>query len=576
MLTISVFPQETELLNIGKINTETTTRNSSNTFNLALEGNSDLNLCYGDLEGRIAWIPPGISGGVPYNGLEEINNAISNGNISSETPYVDPNSTGNYYLGPFIHLDNNNCDGEYDGTETLMENITSLAAGCYIVYVIDALGMQSEITSITISEPTEIMTLIPLINNTCNEETNGSIEIQINGGTPFDVGSEYVYVWSGPNNFVANTQNITQLESGTYNLLVKDANDCSQNFEFNIEELSCGMSQTIDLQEGWSIISTYINPNNNSVESIFNPVINNLEIVKDEDGNVYWPLFGLNSIGSFTIGEGYQVKMNSFSQIIIEGDLIPHDTPITFNEGWNLIGYLHPEPGNTIQMMNSIVLNDGPLKIIKNGAGNVYWPEFGLNSIGNMMPGEGYQTKLENLTQFSYPAISSRYGFEFNEINHYYEPVTKTDQNMVIGIPENAWEEKLHIGDEIAAFDTKGKLIGTAVYNNLNLAITIWGDDILTEEKDGAIEGEKIQLKVWNSNKNTEQNLVISWKKGNQFYTKNAINIARNISFNESESSENIISTHDILGRVIKENTPNQIIFQIYKNGEVRKKYFFK
>ena len=178
MLTISVFPQETELLNIGKINTETTTRNSSNTFNLALEGNSDLNLCYGDLEGRIAWIPPGISGGVPYNGLEEINNAISNGNISSETPYVDPNSTGNYYLGPFIHLDNNNCDGEYDGTETLMENITSLAAGCYIVYVIDALGMQSEITSITISEPTEIMTLIPLINNTCNEETNGSIEIQ--------------------------------------------------------------------------------------------------------------------------------------------------------------------------------------------------------------------------------------------------------------------------------------------------------------------------------------------------------------------------------------------------------------
>ena len=55
-----------------------------------------------------------------------------------------------------------------------MEDITSLAAGCYIVYVIDALGNQSQINSIIISEPTEIMTLIPLINNTCNEETNGS------------------------------------------------------------------------------------------------------------------------------------------------------------------------------------------------------------------------------------------------------------------------------------------------------------------------------------------------------------------------------------------------------------------
>ena len=40
------------------------------------------------------------------------------------------------------------------------------------------------------------------------------------------------------------------------------------------------------------------------------------------------------------------------------------------------------------------------MKILKNSVGDVYWPEFGLNSIGNMSPGEGYQIKLENLTQF--------------------------------------------------------------------------------------------------------------------------------------------------------------------------------
>jgi len=567
-----------EVLDIKKrtIQPEFNTKKSSEIFNITLEGNSDLNLCFGDLEGRIAWIPPGISGGTPYNGLEEINNAIENGEISEDTPYIDPTSTGNYYLGPFIYLDNNNCDGEYDGTETLMENINALPAGCYIVYVIDALGNQSEINSIAISEPTEIMTLIPISTNACNGNENGSIEIQINGGTPFNIGEEYIYIWSGPNNFSSSTQNINQLSPGTYSLLVKDANDCMKSFDFIIESLSCGVSQTIDLEEGWSIISTYINPNNNNIESIFSSIVNNLEIVKDENGNVYWPLFGLNSIGNLTIGEGYQIKMSSFSQLSIEGNLVPYDTPIIFNEGWNLIGYLHPEPSNTIQMMNSIVLNNGPMKILKNSAGNVYWPEFGLNSIGNMMPGEGYQIKLENLTQFSYPAISARYGEPNEKSTTYFKNPIKTDQNMTIGIPINAWDTHINIGDEIGAFDMTGNLIGSTVYNNYNLAITIWGNDVLSKEKDGAKDGELIQLKLWDSYNNTEKELFIIWEKGNQKYTKDAVNIIKNISTYNINQGRKLISTHDLLGRSIEKSTGNQIIFHRYNDGCVKKKYIFK
>ena len=578
MLYTCVFSQKIEFLDIEKKNIQTNfnTKKSSNIFNITLEGNSDLNLCFGDGEGRIAWIPPGISGGTPYNGLGAINNAIENGDINEETPYVDPTSTGNYYLGPFIYSDNNNCDGEYDGTETLMNNINALPAGCYIVFVIDALGNQSEINSITISEPTEIMTLIPLITNECNENEDGVIEVQINGGTPFDLGEEYIYAWNGPNNFSSNNQNINQLIAGTYTLIVKDANECIKSFDFIIESLSCGINQTIDLQEGWSIISTYINPNNNNIESIFSSVINNLEIVKDENGNVYWPFFGLNSIGDFTIGEGYQVKMNDFDQISIEGDLIPYNTPIIFNEGWNLIGYLHPDPGNTIQMMSSIVSNNGPMKILKNSSGNVYWPEFGLNSIGNMMPGEGYQIKLENLIQFSYPSISARYGFIPKESTVYFDNPIKTDQNMIIGIPNNSWKTHINIGDEIGAFDCNGNLIGSAVYNNDNLAITVWGDDIISGKKDGARHGELIELKLWDYHNNTVKKLFIIWKKGNQTYTKNAINIVENISSYDNHQGERLISTHDLLGRNVRDNTKNQIIFQKYDNGFVKKKYFFK
>ena len=79
------------------------------------------------------------------------------------------------------------------------------------------------------------------------------------------------------------------------------------------------------------------------MESVFTNIVDDLTIVKDEGGNVYWPSFGLNSIGSLEIGKGYQVKMNSSNTLVVEGDLVPFDTQFNLNSGWNMMGYLHQE-----------------------------------------------------------------------------------------------------------------------------------------------------------------------------------------------------------------------------------------
>ena len=182
LLFSSIFSQKLDSSNsIEKNNlNKISLNNTSSEFYITLEGNSDLNLCFGDLKGRIAWIPPGISGGVPFNNLDEINEAINNGYITENSPIVDPLSSGNYFIGPFIFSDDN-CDGEFNENETQMNNISELPAGCYLVYVIDALGNQSEINSITISEPSEILSLIPIINNECSNQNNGSISVEFNG-----------------------------------------------------------------------------------------------------------------------------------------------------------------------------------------------------------------------------------------------------------------------------------------------------------------------------------------------------------------------------------------------------------
>ena len=64
-------------------------------------------------------------------------------------------------------------------------------------------------------------------------------------------------------------------------------------------------TQEISIDSGWSMFSTYITPENSSLENIFSPIIEDIIIIKDEYGNVYWPEYNLNSIGNIQPGEAY-------------------------------------------------------------------------------------------------------------------------------------------------------------------------------------------------------------------------------------------------------------------------------
>jgi hypothetical protein len=119
--------------------------------------------------------------------------------------------------------------------------------------------------------------------------------------------------------------------------------------------------------------------------------VENLVIMKDETGAVYWPLLGMNFIGSLTDGEGYQIKMGQGSMLTIEGALIPSDYEMFMPVGWSYIAYLHQSSFSAPSMMGPVADN---LVLLKDGAGSVYWPLIGVNTVGNgsgmMNPGEGY------------------------------------------------------------------------------------------------------------------------------------------------------------------------------------------
>ena len=265
--------------------------------------------------------------------------------------------------------------------------------------------------------------------------------------------------------------------------------------------------------------------------------------------------------------------MSSANTLVIEGDLVPYDTQFNLNSGWNMMGYLHQEAYSVESMVST--MSSSNLTIMKDSWGNVYWPQFGLNNIGNLTPGQGYQIKLAGSWNFSYPASGgARYGDVYVERPVHFEEPSNTGNNMIIGLPLNAWESTPSVGDEIAAYAEDGELIGSTTFQGNHIALTVWGDDLTTEKKDGISEGESISFKLWNSETGIEQTLEVRWSEGVGFYTTDGISIAGQIILgSELATDKQLVRITDMLGRDVNGDEKDVMLFYIYDDGSIERVY---
>ncbi|MCX6257272.1 MAG: cohesin domain-containing protein [Bacteroidia bacterium] len=290
-------------------------------------------------------------------------------------------------------------------------------------------------------------------------------------------------------------------------------------------------SQNVLLPNSWSIISTYINPSVQNIQAVFSSVTESLIIAKSGGGLVYWPSYGVNAIGNMQIGEGYQVKMSSARTLIVSGlPVIPELTPVNIPFGWSMIGYLRQSQASIVTMMYQVVTN---IIIMKDGDGNVYWPPYGVNNIGNMKPGKGYQIKTTASCTLTYPlnTLSLEKSEVFIPETHFFGKPVNTGNNMTLEITNYDLPEAERITNcEIGVFDQSGLLVGSSDADGNFIVITIWGDDETTPEKDGLAVGEPFILKLWNPSTRKEIPIYVeSWTEGDGLYRVNGIGVAGNI-----------------------------------------------
>lgn len=164
-------------------------------------------------------------------------------------------------------------------------------------------------------------------------------------------------------------------------------------------------TQLVSFVEGWSIFSTYIEPQSFSMDSVFHPIVDQVLIVKDNLGDAFLPSYTIDL--EMTNGAGYLSKLSTESDLYITGaQLQPELNPITLDQGWNLIAYLREQPADCISVFEEIVED---IIIVKDGFGNVYFPDWAFTNIDQMSPGLGYQVKTHNASSLLYLANDQEY-----------------------------------------------------------------------------------------------------------------------------------------------------------------------
>ncbi len=112
------------------------------------------------------------------------------------------------------------------------EDLTGVVAGLYDVIVRDSKGCSTS-TSITLTEPIDDSLSFVMTSTLCAGGATGAINI-----TPFGGVGPYTYNWNGPSVVNVTTQDLTNLDNGSFVVIITDANGCKDTTAITVSQPS--------------------------------------------------------------------------------------------------------------------------------------------------------------------------------------------------------------------------------------------------------------------------------------------------------------------------------------------------
>lgn len=330
----------------------------------------------------------------------------------------------------------------------------------------------------------------------------------------FTINENYIYkIWDGQ-------KGIAYFASARYsNYTGTSGNTYSPNKISYVSSLSSANNLNITLNRNIvNLISSNVVPDMPAIEGIFASVtVNNfLRYVQDQWGRTYFPSHNINQIGNWDVKTGYQVVTNSnyvSQSFTITGEIIePEKYPLDFvAREWYIIPFLPMYAMRTTDAFSSI---SSTLLLVKDENGNSYIPGTNTDNIKILYPGKGYKLITRNNVSFIYPNINFYYGNIINSDLITNEPEIFKPKHTQTGVSANISVELSGIEGvegEIGVINKAGEVIGSAVITAPLTSITVWGDNLLTEDViEGALHNEELKLVLFDNSKKIQNSLEIT------------------------------------------------------------------
>lgn len=178
--------------------------------------------------------------------------------------------------------------------------VSDLTAGSYELKGMDESGCIINNT-ITLDQPDSLFLMNAIVLNSSDTAADGQVQVTVQGGT-----YPYVYVWTGPDGFISQQEDLYNVSGGEYRLTVVDASGCSLSAgPFNVDEefseISTGELQVVNINALASRTKVYPNPSEGLLS---------LKVDLEEAADLHVSVF--NSIGKLVRENNYEkVKVSS-------------------------------------------------------------------------------------------------------------------------------------------------------------------------------------------------------------------------------------------------------------------------
>ncbi|MBE0637762.1 MAG: T9SS type A sorting domain-containing protein [Bacteroidales bacterium] len=256
------------------------------------------------------------------------------------------------------------------------------------------------------------------------------------------------------------------------------------------------MTHSIPLPAGWSGLSSFVMPANDNMVSIFDPLGSNF-IIAQTMTQAYYPSGGINTIGIWQPQSAYKVKMSAPDVLEISG-AEESNKVFGINAGWSLVPVITNQPVNVVSLFAGT-----SVELVKDVAGvGVYWPAFGINTLGSLLPGKAYYAYLNSSGSVTFPENAKNTWTaqlpQEKHPDHPWNEVVVTGSSHLIVI-EGDHTQGLLPGDVIGVFSEQEICHGVAeiIDPKSNFILIANADDQLTTFKDGFDDMELMTFKVY-------------------------------------------------------------------------------